>query len=73
MEVYNKRIDASLGKLLAAASELAFEYSNNDQEAYQMARLALVEILRRASQPFEFKEDLEDLVSNKGQVQGIPS
>jgi hypothetical protein len=68
MEVYNKRIDASLGKLLAAASELAFEYSNNDREGYQMARLALVEILRNASQPFEFNEDLGDSLSNKRQV-----
>ena len=56
MKVYNKKIDANLGELLAAASELAFEYSNNDREAYRMARLALVEILRSGSQPFEFEE-----------------
>jgi hypothetical protein len=43
------RIETTLGELIAAASEVAFEYSDNDKEAYQMARLALIEILRNAS------------------------
>ncbi|HWO43673.1 MAG TPA: hypothetical protein VNO43_17935 [Candidatus Eisenbacteria bacterium] len=43
-----KLIETTLGELIAAASEVAFEYSDSDKEAYQMARLALIEILRKA-------------------------
>lgn len=68
MEPNNKRIDTTLGELLAAASEVAFEYSNNDKEAYQMAQLALMEFLRRASQPLEFNEELHLTPSKKPQV-----
>ena len=68
MEAYNKKFDTTLGELLAAASEVAFEYSNNDKEAYQMARLALVEILKRTSQPLEFNEELDLAASRKPQV-----
>lgn len=46
-----EKFDTTLGELIAAASEVAFEYSNNDVEAYQLARLALVEILRQTSNP----------------------
>jgi len=45
------RIETTLGELIAAASEVAFEYSDNDKEAYEMARLALIEILRNTSHP----------------------
>ena len=62
MEADNKRFDKTLVELLAAASEFAFEWSNSDKEAYQMARLAMVEILKSASQPIEFDEELEPLV-----------
>lgn len=43
------RIDTTLGELIAAASEVAFEYSDNDKEAYCLARLALIEILRKST------------------------
>jgi hypothetical protein len=43
------RIETTLGELIAAASEVAFEYSDNDKEAYELARLALIEILRNTS------------------------
>ena len=52
-----KRIDTTLGELIAAASEVAFEYSDNEREAYRLARLALVEMLKKASQPFEVEEE----------------
>ena len=39
-------IKTTLGELIAAASEVAFEYSENDREAYNLAQLALVELLR---------------------------
>lgn len=49
MKTRGTRIETTLGELIAAASEVAFEYSDNDKEAYQLARLALVEILRNAA------------------------
>lgn len=54
-----KRIDTTLGELIAAASEVAFEYSNNDEEAYRLARLALIEILKKASHPIELAEEFD--------------
>jgi len=58
MEKYStRRINTTLGELIAAASEVAFEYSDNDKEAYRLARLALVEILRRASRSLDLDEE----------------
>lgn len=54
-----KRIDTTLGELIAAASEVAFEYSNNDKDAYRLARLALIEMLKKASHPIDLKEEFE--------------
>ena len=31
----SRRIDTNLGDLIAAASEVAFEYSNNNRDAYK--------------------------------------
>jgi hypothetical protein len=52
-----KKLDTTLGDLIAAASEVAFEYSDNDKEAYHLARLALIEILRNASYPMNMEEN----------------
>jgi hypothetical protein len=57
MESNSKRLDTTLGELIAAASEVAFEYSDNDKEAYELARLALIEILKKASHAADLKED----------------
>ena len=58
MEKYStRRINTTLGELIAAASEVAFEYSDNDNEAYRLARLALVEMLRKASHPLDLDEE----------------
>jgi hypothetical protein len=55
---YNtKKLDTTLGDLIAAASEVAFEYSDNDKEAYRLARLALIEILRNASYSMNVEEN----------------
>lgn len=43
------RIDTTVGDLIAAVSDVAFEYSDNSEEAYHIASLALVEILKGAS------------------------
>ncbi len=55
------RIDTTLGDLIAAASEVAFEYSNNDREAYSLAQLALVEILKKNADPFDLDKEFESL------------
>lgn len=64
MQDNNKRIHTDLGELIAAAGEVAFEFSNNDKEAYNMARLALVEILRKVSEPVDFDQDLDETSKN---------
>jgi hypothetical protein len=43
------KIDTTLGELIATISDVAFEYSDDTQEAYDLARLVLVEILKGAS------------------------
>jgi hypothetical protein len=45
----NHGIDATLGELIATISDVAFEYSDDTKEAYDLTRLVLVEILRGAS------------------------
>lgn len=44
----DKRTDTTLRELLATASELAFEYSGDTKDAYNLTRRAFVEILRHA-------------------------
>jgi hypothetical protein len=39
------RIDTTVGDLIAAVSEVAFEYSADAKEAYHLTRLVLREIL----------------------------
>jgi hypothetical protein len=58
-----RNIETTLGDLIAAASEVAFEYSNNDVEAYHLARLALVEILKKSSQSVDLDKEFESLDS----------
>jgi hypothetical protein len=42
----DNRIDTTLGELIAAVSECAFVYSADTREAYDLARLVLVELLK---------------------------
>jgi hypothetical protein len=56
-----------LGELIAAAGQVAFEFSNNDKEAYNLAQLALIEILRKTSHALDLDKDFETL-SSAGQV-----
>jgi hypothetical protein len=55
------KIETTLGDLIAAASEVAFEYSNNDVEAYNIAQLALVELLKKTSNPLDLNKEFENL------------
>lgn len=41
------RIDTTVGDLIAAISDVAFEYSADTKEAYHVARLVLAEILKK--------------------------
>ena len=45
----NDRIDTTLGELIATISDVAFEYSDDRKEAYDLARLVLAKILKGAS------------------------
>jgi hypothetical protein len=54
-----KQIGATLGALIAAAGELAFEYSDNDQQGYRLARLALIEMVRKVSCSIDWEEDFD--------------
>jgi len=58
-------LNTTLGELIAAASEVAFEYSDNDKDAYRLARLALIEILRKASHPAVLNEDFAQILEGK--------
>ena len=57
----SRRIDTSLGDLIAAASVIAFEYSNNDKDAYNLAQLVLLEMIKNSSQPLDLDKELETL------------
>jgi hypothetical protein len=54
----NRRFETTLGDLIAAASEVAFEYSDNDKEAYNLAQAALVEILKNTAHPTDLNSQL---------------
>lgn len=61
----SNKIDTTLGDLIAAASEVAFEYSDNDKEGYRLARLALIEMLRKASYSIDLNEELTGTITRK--------
>lgn len=64
MEKANTRkLDSTLGDLIAAAGEVAFEYSDNDREAYNLARFALIEIIKKSAHPIDLNDDFENLAS----------
>lgn len=45
----HNRITTTLGELVATISEVAYEYSHDTKESYNLARLVLVDILKKAS------------------------
>jgi hypothetical protein len=48
IEANNKMTDSTFRKFLAAASDLAFEFSENGRDGYKITREAFVEMLREA-------------------------
>lgn len=62
MDKHNSRIiDTRLGDLITAAGALAFEFSDNDKEAYNLAQVALIEMIRKTSQPMDLDKELAEL------------
>lgn len=59
----SRRIDTTLGDLIAAASEVAFAYTDNDKDAYKLAQLALMEMIRNTTHPIDLTEEFENLSS----------
>ena len=57
------RLETTLGDLIAAASEVAFEYSENDKDAYSLAQLALIEMLRKTTHRVDLNKEFENLSS----------
>ncbi len=47
------RIETTLGELIETVSEVAFEYCDDAQEAYALARVVLLEILKNSASGFE--------------------
>jgi len=45
----DNKINTSLEELIVAVSEFAFDYSLDTREAYDLARLVLVELLKGAA------------------------
>jgi len=58
-----RSMETNLGDLIAAAGAVAFEYSNNDVEAYNLAQYALIEIIKKTSQPTDLDREFESLDS----------
>lgn len=57
------RLETTLEDLIAAASEVAFEYSENDRDAYTLAQFALMEMLRKTTQRVDPNKEFENLSS----------
>jgi len=57
------RLETTLSDLIAAAGAVAFEYSENDKDAFTLAQLALVEIIRKTTQRIDLEKDFEDIAS----------
>ena len=49
MEKPNRKLNTPLGELIAAAGQVAFECSDNDKDAYILAQLALIEMIKKTS------------------------
>lgn len=62
------KLETSLSELVAAAGKLAFEYSESGQEAYYLARVALVEFIKKSAHPVDSDSDLAGLPSPSGRL-----
>lgn len=60
---HSRTIDTTLGDLIAAAGEVAFEFSDNDRDGYKLAQIALVEIIKKTRQTIDLDKELENASS----------
>lgn len=51
-----KKTSASLPELMQAASQVAFECSENEREAYRLTQRALIEFIRNLPENVDFPE-----------------
>jgi hypothetical protein len=63
MEKPNRKLDAPLGELIAAAGLVAFECSDNDKDAYVLAQLALIEMIKKTSHAFDIESEFDTAFS----------
>ena len=69
MEKHNSTLDTGLRELIAAAGNLAFECSDNGREAYKLARVALIEFIKKSAHPFDSDMDFETLPDASDRLQ----
>ena len=63
-KAHPRKLDTTLSKLIAAlAASVAFEHSNNDREAYNLARFALIEIIKNSAHTIDLDKDFEAATS----------
>jgi|GEM_PF-533186 len=59
----NAKIETTLEDLLAAAGEVAFEFCDNDRDGYNLARLALIEMIKRTAHRPDLDKEFEFIPS----------
>jgi hypothetical protein len=59
-----KKTSASLPELMQAASQVAFECSENEREAYRLTQRALIEFIRNLPENLDFPEFPESLLAS---------
>ncbi len=62
------RLETTLGDLIAAASDVAFEHSDNEQDAYLLAQIALIEMLRKTAPTLDLNQRFDMLSSPSQRV-----
>ena len=67
MERPNRKLDTPLDELIAAAGHVAFECSDNDKDAYILAQLALIEMIKETSRLFDIDSEF-DAASSPSQL-----
>jgi hypothetical protein len=59
MEKPNRKLATPLDELIAAAGLVAFECSDNDKDAYILAQLALIEMIKKTSRAFDIDSEFD--------------
>ena len=62
-KAHRRKLDTTLSDLTPAAGEVAFEHSDNDRKVYNLARFALIEIIKNSAHTFDLDKDFETTTS----------